>query len=173
MNIESVILGFLMDEPMSGYDIKRKFEMSVSNFFEATFSGIYPALRKMESAGLITKEVVIQQGKPNKNVFTITEAGKEAFFAYLESPSRATVVHSDFLIRFFFGKHASKEQLQRWILDERNRIEENYRKLLETKESVYEYLTPFEALTLDYGIAHTAFSLEWLQRLARESGIEV
>lgn len=173
MNIQGVVLGFLMDECMSGYDIKRRFEVSVANFFEASFSGIYPALRKMEKDGLITKDVVIQEGKPNKNIFSITERGRKAFLAYLESPSQATVIHADILVRLFFGKYASRGQIEKWIADELRRTEENYRSLCHTKETAHDCLDSFEAMTLEYGIANAQFVREWILKFAEQLGIEV
>jgi DNA-binding PadR family transcriptional regulator len=173
MNIQNVILGFLMDEPMSGYDIKRQFELSVTNFFEATLSGIYPALRKMEKDGLIHKEVVIQEGKPNKNVFSITDFGKQAFLNYLCSPTQATVIHSDILVRIFFGKFATREQTREWILDEFDRTDENYQKLCKTKETYQDHLSQFEFMTLEYGIANALFARDWVMKFAREFEIEV
>jgi DNA-binding PadR family transcriptional regulator len=168
MNIQHVILGFLMNEPMSGYDIKRRFEVSASHFFEASFGGIYPALRKMEKEGLIDKQVVIQEGKPNKNVFAITDLGKQAFYEYLASPLEPSMIRSDFLVRVFFGRHASKEQIRSWMAQELANIERNLRDLEQTKAQVYEKLDWFQKFTLDFGIAHSSFAVEWVKRYASQ-----
>lgn len=167
MNIQDVILGFLMDEPTSGYDIKRRFEASIANFFEATFSGIYPALRKLEKAGLISKQVIVQEGKPNKNLFAITESGKQAFFDSLRVPTKPTVIHSDMLVHVFFGKHVDNEQVRKWVEEELQRTEKNYAMLCQMKENHQGTFDRFVALTLDYGIANAKAALEHISELKK------
>lgn len=43
-----VILGFLCEKDMTGYEIKQKMTISTSNFIDASFGSIYPMLKKME-----------------------------------------------------------------------------------------------------------------------------
>lgn len=108
MNIQDVILGILSEKPHSGYEIKRHFEEYFSFFFDASYGTIYPTLSKMEKLNLITKESVRQEGKPDKNVFTITSAGLDQFHAYLQSPAEKDVLRSDFLCTCILGKRRTK-----------------------------------------------------------------
>ncbi|MHB1682913.1 MAG: PadR family transcriptional regulator [Bacilli bacterium] len=105
------------------------FESSVSHFFEASFGGIYPALHRMERDGLVTKDVVAQDSRPNKNLFAITETGRQAFHLQLESTLRPEWIRSDFLLRVFFGRYVAREQFIRWLEEERDRVAEKLRKL--------------------------------------------
>ena len=41
------ILGMLSIEPMSGYDIKKEVEKSISNFWTESYGQIYPVLRNL------------------------------------------------------------------------------------------------------------------------------
>jgi ABC-type antimicrobial peptide transport system permease subunit len=50
-----VILGLLAHEPMSGYDIKKRIEYSISNFYDISYGQIYPELARMEVANLLTE----------------------------------------------------------------------------------------------------------------------
>lgn len=47
-----VILGFLCEKDMTGYEIKQKMTISTSNFIDASFGSIYPMLKKMEKGSL-------------------------------------------------------------------------------------------------------------------------
>ena len=40
-----IILGLLKTEPLSGYDLKKKFESEVGEFWQANTGQIYPSLR--------------------------------------------------------------------------------------------------------------------------------
>ncbi|WML57554.1 PadR family transcriptional regulator [Neobacillus sp. PS2-9] len=151
MNIQDVILGFLYDEPMSGYDIKQMMENSVSYFFDASFGAIYPALRKMEKEGLVEKQIIQQDGKPNKNLFVITESGREQFQTYLNSPINPTVTRSDILIRIFFGRFTTIEKVKEWLLEERGKNQAMYDNLTRIA-NLYPNMEPHKRFTLEFGI---------------------
>ncbi|MBW7461105.1 PadR family transcriptional regulator, partial [Paenibacillus sepulcri] len=118
MNSQDVILGLLHRQPLSGYEIKQMLEMPLSFFFDASFGTIYPTLAKLEAQGFIIKENVIQDGRPNKNVYSLTDAGRQQFQAFLESPMEKDSFRSDFLVRMFFGEYMDTDTLTDWVRDE-------------------------------------------------------
>ncbi len=115
MTSQDVILGILMKRSLSGYDIKHMFETVFSYFYNASFGTIYPTLSKMEKEGLITKESVIQEGRPNKNVYSITEEGQKHFKAYMYSPMQANEFKSDAMTRLFFGEFIEVEVIIEYL----------------------------------------------------------
>lgn len=102
MDIKSVLLGFLFQKSMTGYDLKKAFDLSFSYFSGLSFGAIYPALKKMRTEGLITMKPQIQEGAPNRKVYTITETGKEAFLSALQAPLHYERQKDPFLMRLFF-----------------------------------------------------------------------
>jgi DNA-binding PadR family transcriptional regulator len=117
MKAQDVILGVLLDGSKSGYDIKKEFEKVFSYFYDASFGSIYPVLKRIEEEGLIVKETIFQEGKPNKHVYSITDLGKEAFDQYLSSPVNKDIVRSDISMRLYFGHYAAPEQVETWLSD--------------------------------------------------------
>jgi DNA-binding PadR family transcriptional regulator len=117
LNTQDVILGLLQKRSYTGYEMKHVFETVFSFFFDASFGTIYPTLSKMEQLGYITKESILQDNRPNKNVYTITLPGKEKFAEYLKSPIEKETVRSDFHMRMFFGEFAEREASVNWIKD--------------------------------------------------------
>ncbi|WP_430509476.1 helix-turn-helix transcriptional regulator [Gottfriedia solisilvae] len=162
MNIQNVILGFLFEEPMSGYDIKRIMEVSVAHFFDASFGAIYPALKRMEKEGFVKKEIIQQEGKPNKNLFVITDKGKEEFIEYLESPINPTIMRSDFLIRLFFGKFTKKENIIKWMENEKKHLEQELENLLEVKKSSPD-TDKYKKITIEYGLEYSKMTISLLE----------
>jgi DNA-binding PadR family transcriptional regulator len=110
MDVRSMILGFLMDGRMTGYELKKKFSMSFSFFSGLSYGSIYPALKGMEEEGLITLKVEIQDGSPNRKVYSITDAGRETFLAVLRAPFDLDRPKNSFLMRLFFFVHLSPEE---------------------------------------------------------------
>lgn len=152
MNIQDVILGLLSKEPHSGYEIKRHFEEHFSFFFDASFGTIYPTLARMEGLKLITKETVRQEGKPDKNMFSITPAGLSQFHAYLKKPAEKEVLRSDFFMHLYFGDMADEEtvtELLREALREKQNLYDDLQRKLGQLE---EYLSPSQKLCMELGL---------------------
>jgi DNA-binding PadR family transcriptional regulator len=152
MNIQDVILGLLSKKPQSGYEIKRHFEEYFSFFFDASYGTIYPTLSKMEKLNLITKESVRQEGKPDKNVFTITSAGLDQFHAYLQRPAEKEVLRSDFFMHLYFGDKTDKENvdalLRQALIDKQAMYDDLNQKLKELDS----HLSPYEKLCMELGL---------------------
>ncbi|WP_282937373.1 PadR family transcriptional regulator [Paenibacillus sp. RC67] len=160
MTGQDAILGLLMGSSMSGYDIKQQFEELLSYFFDASFGTIYPTLSKMEKEGLITKESIEQQGKPNKNMYTITEKGKEQFQHYLDSKLQNNVLRSDFMVRMFFGEFAEPALIQSWMEEAIAREEAHLDRLNNDYERYGKYMTPTQEICIQIGIASSEGNLK-------------
>jgi DNA-binding PadR family transcriptional regulator len=97
-----IILGLLGARPMSGYDIKRAFDRSLATYWNAGNSQIYTTLKAMAGRGLVSSELVYQEGRPNRRVYSLTDRGRSELDAWLaeDVPSRFT--KDEFLTKLFF-----------------------------------------------------------------------
>ncbi len=109
MDVRTMLLGFLMAGSRTGYELKKAFSLSFSFFSGLSYGSIYPALKKMEKQGWVTMRVEMQDGSPNRKVYTITEAGREAFMRELRAPFEMGNPKNPFLTRLFFFSHLSAE----------------------------------------------------------------
>ncbi len=80
------MLGQLAGGPSTGYDIQGALRATAGHFWHAAYSQIYAELRRLEALGYATHEGVVQSGRPNKRVYTITPAGRAALARWLEEP---------------------------------------------------------------------------------------
>ena len=79
MNVRTLCLVILAFDEASGYEIKKAVEDGMfSHFIEASYGSIYPALTQMLADGLVSVREQVQEGKPLKKAYTITEAGLKA-----------------------------------------------------------------------------------------------
>lgn len=112
METDMMILGFLMSGPKTGYKIKNiTGKMMIA--YNLSLNQIYPALRKLETANLVKKEVVFQTGKPNKHVYTITDEGKSLFRQSLVGSPNPIDYDLDFLVKLFFFRFLDEESILR------------------------------------------------------------
>lgn len=163
MDVQSVLLGFLMKSSMTGYDLRKVFSMSFSFFSGLSYGSIYPSLKKLESRGFISKQVEIQDGLPNRKIYTITEAGKKAFLDTMKSPFVPEQPRNSFLMRLFFFVYLSPEEreaIARAQLDSVERLQkelDSVRPEIETRADSFQYqcfqigLRYFENMAKDLG----------------------
>ncbi|HML69063.1 MAG TPA: PadR family transcriptional regulator [Clostridia bacterium] len=111
MSLKHGILGLLNNASMTGYDLSKSFHLSLNYFWQAQTSQIYRELRSMEKLGWITSKVVIQTDKPNKNVFSLTAAGRTELFRWLAEDSMRDdmPLRAPFLMKIFFSGALEQE----------------------------------------------------------------
>lgn len=99
MNVKTLCLAILHDDDASGYEIRKlSAEGEYAYFVVASFGSIYPALAKLEDEGFVQSKVEHQEGRPAKKVYSITEAGREAFRETLFDDLSEDVFRSEFLL---------------------------------------------------------------------------
>jgi DNA-binding PadR family transcriptional regulator len=103
MSLRSAILGFLEIEPTSGYTLKQRFDGSVRSFWSATQSQIYRELHALERKRLVRVESVRGKGKPDRKVYSLTEAGRTALAAWLAEPLEPLELRHPLLLKLVFA----------------------------------------------------------------------
>ena len=76
---ELLFLGLLKDGPKHGYEIKRLIEEELFPFVGLKIKSIYYPLKKMETLGLIKKDVGREGRWPEKYVYCLTPKGEKIF----------------------------------------------------------------------------------------------
>src|ERR1700733_4919258 len=94
------ILGVLLEEPATGYEIKSLMGRSTVYFWRESDSTIYPMLKVLAREGKVLSEIAYV-GKKKKEVFSITEAGQEEFRAWLKAPTSEETPRNEFLLKLF------------------------------------------------------------------------
>jgi len=74
-----VILGFLKEKPLHGYQIRKRIKESFGYITGFTPQSIYYALKKLEENGFLIKKKEKVGNRPEREIYMITEKGKEAF----------------------------------------------------------------------------------------------
>ena len=167
------ILGMLSIAPMSGYDIKKKVETSISNFWTESYGQIYPVLRNLIAEKLVTRTVERDTGKPDRHVYSLTAKGRQELRRWLRQGFAPKIQRDEFLLKLFFGEEipikaniAHVEQfreLQRGLLQKYRAVE---------KEIMHEYAdnsnAPYWLMTVRYGQHVSRALLQWCDKTLAE-----
>lgn len=104
MSLAHAILGLLQLRPMTGYELKVEgFDVTIAHFWHADQAQIYRTLDKLADEGLVSSQVEIQTGRPNRKIYSVTEAGRAALTRWLHEPQPLPVQRQSFLIQLFFA----------------------------------------------------------------------
>jgi len=93
------ILVCLTERPMTGYELAKTFDSSIGFFWKANHQQIYRELTKLRDRGHVQAREVVQSGKPNKLVYTLTAEGKAALRHWASRPSSPPSIKDDMLVR--------------------------------------------------------------------------
>ncbi|MER0284248.1 PadR family transcriptional regulator [Clostridioides difficile] len=168
--LEYIILGFLMEEKLSGYDLKQWMSHSTSYFFDASFGSIYPALKRLETKGYIHCHKAID-GSKFKKIYSITDAGKEYFLEWLKKPIKFSKTKQDHLVNIFFYKYLPKEiietNLKLFIAEVESLSDKLNKQKIDAEKNhcIEQYAYMYS--TMVYGVDYYNFVINWCKDLLK------
>jgi len=161
---------------MTGYELDKVFKESLAYFWHAKGSQIYCELDSMERKGWLTSERVVQEEKPNKRVYTITDDGKAEFMDWLSSPEtdikNAVNIKTPLLMRVFFANETAKSQTLDLLRSFRDECLARVAKINGTREYIadiamqnpmYSEHTIYWKLTSSYGEMINRARIAWAE----------
>jgi len=112
VSMELLILAHLSRAPSHGYELKRRIAATLGGQVEVHNNTLYPALRRLEDAGAVSRTPQAQEGRPPRHVYAITELGGELMHDLLvDLPPQAAASDQEFLTRVaFFGLLTAAER---------------------------------------------------------------
>ena len=173
MSLTHAILGMLRNGPLTGYDLKtRCFDASIAHFWPADQAQIYRTLDRMAEQGLVESRLEIQETRPNRKEYSLTDAGETELTRWLGETQPLPAYRDPFLVQLYFAHTLPPEQLDALLEDQARLHEERlavYRAVpLPTLDELKGHRNHLaERLTLELGLALEQAHLDWIAR-ARE-----
>jgi PadR family transcriptional regulator AphA len=169
-----VVLGMLAARPRSGYEIKQLVDQSARFFWAASYGQIYPELKRMEQAGLVTGSEA-SQGARQRTIYKLTADGKRAAREWIEQPPQTLELRDEGLLGLFFAGSINPERTPE-IARERAAIAREKAAELRAIEEMVDGKTgnggpeaepdPGSLTVLRYGIEMSEWTAAWFERAA-------
>jgi DNA-binding PadR family transcriptional regulator len=161
MSLRIALLGLLAAAgPASGYDLTKKFELSVGHVWHAGHSQIYPELAKMTAGGLVTVE---SEGPRGRKLYTITPEGSAELHTWLVEHHASPPVRNEAGLHAFLlpllEPHEAIAALQHMKAHFQTRL--SALEGLRTAKNASEPRTRFGDYALDLGIRQVRAAVEW------------
>ena len=122
MALAQAIMTSLLDADLSGSELARDFEKSMGFFWQATHQQIYQELRKLSEKGWLNKREVHQSGRPNKIVYGMTLAGREALAKWVYGPTKMQPTKDELLLKLYNLNRENAQHIMGEIAQRREEV---------------------------------------------------
>jgi DNA-binding PadR family transcriptional regulator len=166
---EFALLGFLIAGPSHGYDLHQRFVTELGQVWHLSQSQAYAILKRLESRGDISVQVMEQEKLPARQMLSITETGRRRFFEWLEWGIGRTArsIRLEFLTRLYFTQLHRPENRVQIHKAQSAEIESTIARL----ESLLEHLPPeqiFNRLSLDLRLRQMRLIQNWMAEIGTQ-----
>ncbi len=161
MSLRHAALGLLSQEPASGYDLLKKFKLSMDNMWPATQSQLYGELNKLADAGLIK---VADLGPRGRKEYAITDAGREELYRWMTSPQQDPPIRNAAMLRVFLLGQLTPSQAREYLERLRSVSEEehaHFEQILDTYDWAADDDAFFARAVLEQGLRWTQHEIDW------------
>lgn len=159
-----------------GYDLARQFSAGqpLAEIIHLEPGMLYHHLKRLDRAGWIAGSLEPQGSRPPRQVYTITEAGREELNRWLTEPvARTREIRLEFLVKLFFARKIDPELATRLVTEQRETFRRLVTSLAEQRAAATEADVgkdrsgdrAFVREVLDLRLAQTQAALHWLDNL--------
>ena len=165
MSHRHLILGLLMEQPMSGYDIKKHVQTALGAVTNASYGTLYPALHKLLEEGAVNVREVPQKTRPMKKVYQITGEGRQELLTWLAESTESDASEREFLIKLYLAKTLAPEQMMLLVTARRAQQEAICRSLKVDKDMADD---PRQVWMINYALSMCRAEIDWLEQIEHQ-----
>ncbi len=163
-----LILGLLSIDALTGYEMKKLMEESISHFWSESNGQLYPALSQLKKDQLIELSDTQHKGKQISHRYAITSKGRAALEQWLgESTEMKLLQRDEELLKLFFGKNASYTTSIELLKKRQQRVQKKLDQFLAIHKEIEQYTDSphylYWLLSLKNGICRAEAEVQWCQ----------
>jgi|SRR5882757_2005773 len=164
MSLRHALLGLLMERPQTGYDLRGRFEESLSRYaWHTSHSHIYPELRKMTEDGLIE---IVDEGARGSKTYGLTERGAGEFRHWMFTPIKDSPVRNEQALRLFMLSALETDEMRPLLDDVVVQAEAGIAELDAAIEHIDTATTsgdkpPFARFAAEFGLRYRQLQRDW------------
>ncbi|MGW8725593.1 PadR family transcriptional regulator [Streptomyces sp. NPDC055808] len=170
--LDLAVLGFLHEEPLHGYELRVRLARLTGHVRAVSQGTLYPAIKRMETAGLLKRTQEQGAAAAPRQVLTLTEQGEEALRTLLREPDEPFITDENrWFVLLAFLRHLADPAAQAQVL--RRRLDflsepSSYFYDGDRPLSAQEVDDPFRKGVLTIARATSGAELSWLRATLKE-----
>lgn len=91
MSLKYAILGLLSEGSRHGYELKGLYDEALVPSAKLNFGQVYPTLDRLRRDGCLEQDVVSQDDRPDRKVYSLTEHGRKQLQDWLDTPTELSL----------------------------------------------------------------------------------
>lgn len=161
-----LLLGMIAEGHATGYAIKAEIERSTRLYWGASIGGIYPELRRLVNAGLVSVRDD-PRGGTRRHRYTLTDAGREALHSWLADPSEPAVeMRHEALLRLRFAGVLEPEARLR-LLRDMKAVHQRQLDQLQARLATDQFDDPLHRMAFEFGLGFHEWARDWCSAAER------
>lgn len=164
LTTEHALLGFLRQQPRHGYEIHQHLADpdGLGLVWRLKQSQLYALLGKLEDEGYLTATLELQDTRPPRKIFHLTEAGRAAFLAWVQSPvAHGRTLRLDFLAKLYFAQREGPTVVLR-LIEEQRIVCRDWLAAQRQEIEALQGTHPYERLVHEFRLGQIEAMLTWL-----------
>lgn len=164
-SLEYILLGFLFQAPIHGYDLFKKISQleAISLVWYVKQNQLYALLDKLKENGLLTSNIVPGEVHLMRKEYQITAAGRRTFLEWVTSPVRhGREMRQEFLAKLYFAQR-SGFLVSLELIEEQKAVCTEWLDNLQATLSTLSDDRLFERILFSYRISQIQAMLTWLE----------
>ncbi|HEY2441222.1 MAG TPA: PadR family transcriptional regulator [Solirubrobacteraceae bacterium] len=155
-----VLLGMIAEGHRTGYAIKAEIERSTRLYWGASVGGIYPELRRLREAGLVSVRDD-PRGGATRHAYTLTREGRAALTCWLTDSSEPVLeMRHEALLRLrFAGVLEPQQQVE--VVRRMRAVHERRLAELSALIEMGEFDDPLHRMTVEFGTGWNEWAIGW------------
>jgi DNA-binding PadR family transcriptional regulator len=166
--LEFAILGLVSQKPRSGYELIKVFRETPLAHYSDSPGAIYPALARLEAAGLLRGKTERAHELRPRREFEPTQRGADELARWLrQRTSQEDVAHrmDEVMLRFaFMDAHLSAAECRAFLVELEKSMAAHLRDLKKYVRFVRDDVSRHGLLALDGGVMGCETQLRWVRR---------
>jgi PadR family transcriptional regulator, regulatory protein AphA len=164
------VLGQVAAGASTGYQVRARLVAGAAHFWHASYSQIYAELRRLEELGYVGEERVVQEKRPNKRVYTITPAGRQALRSWLVQPWGLAHLRDESLVKLTLADVLPEAEVVAQLRSLKTAHESRMAEFEAQIASLPEDSSPYLRLALRKGVHAQAAFAQWCQEAIETIG---
>ena len=184
------MLGVLSEQPLHGYELKKRLSETLGSLWGISFGSLYPALRRLERDGSIVQTEAVETGtaafvatgsldgdlaaarlrrrprpsRRTKKAYSITDAGREAFTGLLETDEPDD--ERTFALKLSFCRYMTADARLEFLGRRRSELTQRLSKSRRTPST--RTIDRYTRSLLEHRAASTEHEIQWIDELIAE-----
>jgi DNA-binding PadR family transcriptional regulator len=159
--LELAILGLLLESPMHGYELRKRLTGLLGAFRAFSYGSLYPALRRMQSQGLIAENAA----PAGTRVYEMTDVGRQRFSELVADTGPHNYTDDGFGVHLAFFNRTPAEARMRILEGRRRQVEERREGLREAVARASNSLDRYTRQLHQLGLESSEREVKWLNEL--------